>query len=322
LEATIVLPQPGPDAMRRTVATAATLSFSRVEGDSEQNTGRLALDAEGLVLTSRIALGPEPRDRRISLQSGPLTARLSAGLVPGARVAGAEVGGSLDIAAATAAALATLTDGAMEATTTLDEITATLVQTDPEALGGTARLDRLDLGVAQPVVDEPRPGETISTRISAGILELDEALWTQIDPNEALQRRPGLEMHLELRGTLREGVPATAGWLAAERVAVDGALTGLGAEGETALEISFDETGIPGGGGNLRFFNAMGLMRDLLASGLVAPEQAEMVFFMASRFARPGETVQELVVDVELRDGVLFLTRQPIAGLPPLPIPR
>ncbi|MEL6198109.1 MAG: DUF2125 domain-containing protein, partial [Pseudomonadota bacterium] len=319
-------PPPGPEGLGRVLLNAERIDYLLAER-SDRGARSADLQVTDYTLTARIPRNNPTGDRRVSLQTGFVAATLANEMTPEADAGAAAAqpvggyGGKIDLSAETGAALLVVEDGQLSASTTIDEIGLRLTPTDPDvALRGAAAVDRLDVSVAQPVDDQATDGAPLSMRLAAGILELDDDAWAALDPEGAL-KRVGAEFHAEMKGRMRAGAPGRLGWRGIETLEADIFLSALDAKLDGDVDLAFDPDGQPAGSGQVRFVNSMSLLRDLITSGLLSPQQAEIGFVLAGRFTKPGDQPEELVSDIAIDRGFLMVNGEPLIPLPALPVP-
>ncbi len=149
-------------------------------------------------------------------------------------------------------------------------------------------------------------------------LTLDEAGWAQIDPAKAISRSPvslvmdlggGVRVLTDLGGDTFGQPPVDLETLNISEIS----LTGLGIVGKATGELNVaGNASQPDGDVQVTLSGVFALLDQLVAGGLVAPEEAGVYRSIIAGFARPGASPDELIADISIADGTVSINGQPL----------
>jgi hypothetical protein len=250
---------------------------------------------------------------------GRLTLTLQAGTTEVAgRVEAAETGGGTIVMASGASGGVLKIDGGQLDLSLSAENNRLSVTPDDEAVpvrGGLV-IDRIETLYRSPLAaqDEMDP---LALRVALGQIHPDEAFWTALDPDGALQREPG-EIILDLLGTARmlpaDGLPGSTMQAEIGNLTVRHADVALfGATAQTRGDIEFVQpANLPQGTLTIELTRAMELVGDLVRAGLIGIGAAQVVTEMAANLARPGETPDTLIVEATFEGQSILVNGVPL----------
>ncbi|MEM6680544.1 MAG: DUF2125 domain-containing protein, partial [Pseudomonadota bacterium] len=254
-------------------------------------TGRVTLSGRPLV--GALAAGLSGLPVRATLQTGPTETVLATAPSEGAAAVSSD--GRLVLAHGSVATLVEIEPGHLDAASTFEALRLTLDPASETArLRGPIAINRLDLAYAAPTDPDAGMGP-LRLRLAAAEIAPDPALWDALDPEAALDHAP-MELVLELTGTMRLAgpdapLPAEIGTLEI----VNAHLGALGASLDATGAVEFLQPQmLPIGAVELRLFETMPMLRDLVVAGLLQPEAAETAMLLAANYTEAGERPEEL----------------------------
>ena len=241
-------------------------------------------------------------------------------------VAGDSPDGSIDIAAAVASGQFdfSMTESGLDYTTLSNDMTLSVGGSAIPLPPLTFKMAESGVRFAMPVVPSEEE-QGFALRLNLGGLEVDQMLWSMIDPTGQIARDPAtLVVDLDGAVTMTEdvfdpefaeqmtGAPGEINALNINEIL----LTIAGAELTGDGDFSFNNAGpipMPAGVVNLMLTGGNGLLDKLVGMGLLPEEQAMGARMMMGLFARPGDGPDTLVSTIEVNeDGSVLANGQRI----------
>lgn len=178
---------------------------------------------------------------------------------------------------------------------------------------GVVGIESVSGRVSAPVFLTDRP-QRVAAVLSLTGVDLDARIWQALDPTGAFSRDIQ-EVALDAEALAR----ASDGLLSPGAVTINRlVLRGVG------LEVLGDArggivAGQPEGEATLRFTGVAGFIDSAVSAGLMPAEQATVYKLMIDNFARRGETENQKVFRVAMRNGMTFVNGMPVGPAPELP---
>lgn len=305
---------------------AMTLAPS-AEGETAPDRGGATLRIADPVVTATGVFGPDfDGDGRVEIATGLVHAAFDAPETAPIEGEGPSGGEARSTIARLSGAFSR-EDEVVEGRLIAETVGITAEPNDPAArLRGGIAVERVEIAATEPGPLAPG-AQPFALSLAAAGVEPDETMWTSLDPDGALARE-AMTLDATVEGRTQILRPAEgAAILSLAEAEARLRLDALGArlEGEGRLEVpAVEDIDQPPATGEarLRLFGSMDLLRDLTRAGYLAPMQAQTALILAEQYTRPGETAEELIVDLTIGDGMLSINGVPTVPVERLPLPR
>lgn len=234
--------------------------------------------------------------------------------------------GSFDIAAAVASGEFdfAMNESGLDYTTLSNDMTLSVGGSSIPLPPLTFKMAESGMRFAIPVVPSEEE-QSFALRLNLGGLEVDQMLWSMIDPTGQIARDPA-NLTIDLDGAVKMLEDVFAADFAEEMTGAPGEIEALninelllsiaGAELTGDGDFSFNNEGpvpVPSGVVNMMLTGGNGLLDKLVGMGLLPEEQAMGARMMMGLFARPGEGPDTLVSTIEVNeDGSVLANGQRI----------